>query len=155
MRRFRGIWTLSSGPKRGASNHMANRVDASRPMSGADFLAFAPRLISGHCLDATTGCWHWTSTLNPDGYGQLSVRCESYMAHRISYQIFSGPFASEFHVHHRCGNRACVNPDHLEAITETENILKSLKDRRIGIAPRPFSRRLMVTMAAKQRKVRA
>jgi len=83
-------------------------------------------------MNSINGCWNWKAALDRDGYG-TSFRDENskkWKPHRWSYQFFTGhdiEFQS-LHIHHICGNRRCVNPDRLSAITiEHHNSLKSLK----------------------------
>jgi len=59
------------------------------------------------------GCWLWSHKLNRQGYGIFS----GSLAHRIYYQKFSGSIRDEYHIHHRCEVKACINPDHLESLS--------------------------------------
>jgi hypothetical protein len=73
------------------------------------------------------GCWIWTASLNSKGYGLISVDGRLQLAHRVSYTWAKGPIATGLQVDHRCFRRACVNPDHLEAVTARVNTLRSRK----------------------------
>lgn len=42
--------------------------------------------------------------------------------HRWVHLRFIGPIPEGYDVDHLCSVRNCVNPDHLEAVTRTENI---------------------------------
>ncbi len=66
---------------------------------------------------ADSGCWEWTANCFKCGYGQFHRRVGSTLAHRASYEMFVGPVADGLQVHHKCKNRRCVNPAHLEAVT--------------------------------------
>jgi hypothetical protein len=66
-------------------------------------------------------CWVF-QTLHPLGYGVISMRGKIYYAHRLSHMWFRGPIPKKFEVHHSCENKACVNPDHLEALSRTDHV---------------------------------
>ena len=44
-------------------------------------------------------------------------------AHRVSYERANGPIPDDLIVHHRCGQKDCVNPSHLKALTHREHAL--------------------------------
>ena len=67
------------------------------------------------------GCWIWQLAITPFGYGQKSVNYKSVMAHRWYYEKYKGPIPEGLFIDHICGVRHCVNPNHLEAVTTSEN----------------------------------
>lgn len=69
------------------------------------------------------GCWEWSSHLMNKGYGQVGLNNKLYLAHRISYELVKGPIPEKLVLDHLCRNRRCVNPDHLEAVTQRTNII--------------------------------
>ena len=69
-------------------------------------------------------CWPWTSTLNSNGYGVLSIHDRQYRAHRVSYDVERGSIPVG--IDHLCRNRACINPDHMEPVPNGENIRRGV-----------------------------
>lgn len=69
------------------------------------------------------GCWEWTASLDRRGYGMFSVYPlpKIQRAHRVAYELAIGPIPVGLVIDHLCLNRACVRPDHLEAVTGLEN----------------------------------
>lgn len=65
-----------------------------------------------------SGCWLWKGALNADGYGSYCGE----KAHRWSYRKWKGEIPEGLVIDHRCRRRHCVNPDHLEVVTNEENI---------------------------------
>lgn len=76
------------------------------------------------------GCWVWTASLNSTGYGQFIVmrgkRGYPRPAHRVAWELIRGPVAVGHVLDHLCRNRACVRPDHLEPVTNEENIQRGV-----------------------------
>jgi hypothetical protein len=68
------------------------------------------------------GCWLWTGCQNGTGYG----RFDKSVAHRFSYQLLVGPVPDGLDLDHLCRVRHCVNPDHLEPVTRSENLRRGI-----------------------------
>jgi len=74
-------------------------------------------------------CWLWTNVPAKNGYGYLGVGGRSgrnIQAHRIAYELAHGPIPDGLHIDHLCRVRNCVNPSHLEAVTNRENGLRGI-----------------------------
>jgi len=73
---------------------------------------------------SASGCWLWTKCINRGGYGMATARTgreDTVLAHRLAYQAWVGPISKALVVHHKCHTPICINPDHLQAITQREN----------------------------------
>lgn len=69
-------------------------------------------------------CIEWRRGKNSKGYGYLMDGGRSVPAHRWIYERLKGPIPDGLHIDHLCRNHACVNPDHLEAVTCKTNLLR-------------------------------
>lgn len=87
-------------------------------------------------------CIEWTATRAWDGYGVIDVRGKQYKAHRISYEVHFGPIPAGLIVRHRCDNRPCVNPEHLEIGTHADNTRDAIERGRIAVGEDSGSARL-------------
>lgn len=78
------------------------------------------------------GCWRWTASRDVKGYGVFSAHAQySRMAHRTAWLILRGPIPVGLQLDHLCLDKACVNPDHLEIVTNEENSRRA-KEYRIS-----------------------
>ena len=67
-------------------------------------------------------CWIWQGRCDNKGYGVLTCRGRIYKAHRVSYTMFIGSIPPDLVIDHLCRTRNCVNPEHMEPVSNDENI---------------------------------
>jgi len=72
-------------------------------------------------VEKTETCWLFRGAIDPAGYGRFNDGGKSRLAHRIGYEFDRGPIPIGLVLDHLCRVRACVRPDHLEAVTVWEN----------------------------------
>lgn len=72
----------------------------------------------------TSPCWVWTRGKGRGGYGQtwFPDAKATRRAHRVAYEAFVRPIPPELVIDHLCRNPSCVNPAHLEPVTNRENL---------------------------------
>ncbi len=79
-------------------------------------------------VDRSGSCWLWTACTDRDGYGWINFTWGMGYAHRIAYEIANGPIPAGMVLDHSCRTPSCVDPAHLEPVSDRVNILR-------GIAP--------------------
>jgi len=70
-----------------------------------------------------TPCWNCISHRpNNNGYPYYGVGGRSFPVYRLIYEECFGFLTESLIVRHKCDNRMCINPEHLEPGTRRDNI---------------------------------
>lgn len=72
-------------------------------------------------VDKGPDCWLWTGCV-VNRYGQFKTNGQQFQAHRWAWEELRGPIPDGLVLDHLCRRPLCVNPDHLEVVTQRENI---------------------------------
>ncbi|MGW4467511.1 HNH endonuclease signature motif containing protein [Micromonospora sp. NPDC004704] len=91
-------------------------------MSARSLAAFFRGVASAPSM---TACWIWGGQADRHGYGRFGKGGK--LAHRRAYELAIGPIPAGLVIDHLCEVRLCVNPSHLKATTQRENILRSVR----------------------------
>jgi hypothetical protein len=83
-------------------------------------------------VDTSGDCHMWLGAFDQHGYGLFLFDGRQRPAHRIAYTIAHGYVPSGLVVDHLCANKWCVNPDHLEAVTNGENVRRGSEPHLVG-----------------------
>ena len=126
----------SEGYRRGdfqryVNGHNAHAVNAARRQQFAATFArrFWERVDKNGPLPANRPelgpCWLWRGSILADGYGQVKRAHKTLKAHRVAWELLSGPVPDELELDHLCRVRLCVNTAHLEPVPGAENNRRS------------------------------
>lgn len=93
-------------------------------MTTEEFAFFESRIMP----EPNSGCWLWMGTLTTKQYGSMVRKRDGkwVRAHRWSYEHFKGPIPEGLVIDHLCRVPCCVNPDHLEMVTNKINSLRGV-----------------------------
>ena len=84
------------------------------------FMLFLDRFLTYVEVGQDHECWDWRGKLFKNGYGSFTIRCKTFLSHRMAAYIQYGYDTRE--VMHKCDNRRCCNPAHLSYATHKENM---------------------------------
>ncbi len=82
------------------------------------------RILNKVVVNPETACWVWTGLMRNKLYGGLNFKKSRKLAHRVSYETFVGPIPKGLVIDHLCRETRCVNPHHLQPVSNKENILR-------------------------------
>lgn len=90
---------------------------------------FWARVVIDSSSGYETPCLSWTGSKTTAGYGNLKVNGKNVYAHRLVYAARYGDIPKRVDddravIDHLCRNRACCNVDHMELVSNRENILR-------------------------------
>jgi len=130
MPRTYAIFGILSATKESAGRCCNSPGVASRPKEARVRTHPTPaeRFVAKYRVDPTTGCHVWTAATCPTNgpRGVFRWNNKQGYAHRFAYEQMHGPIPVGLVIDHLCRNPLCVNPDHLEAVTNRENILRGI-----------------------------
>lgn len=83
------------------------------------------KIMSRITVDEQCECWLWEGPTSGNGrgggYGRMCLDGQTVAVHRVMATLFMGYIPGKKQIDHKCRNRLCVNPDHLEIVTHKEN----------------------------------
>ena len=75
-------------------------------------------------VDKSGDCWLWMGSLTASGYGSFRGENRTVLSHRQAYELLVGCIPDDLTIDHLCRVRRCVNPTHMETVTNRINILR-------------------------------
>jgi hypothetical protein len=94
---------------------------SAHPKGVIDTAKLAAKMELFSIPEPNTGCTLWLKHLAPNGYGTVAVGGRVRYAHRVAFELAKGPIPSGLQIDHLCRVRSCINPQHLEAVTQKVN----------------------------------
>ena len=93
------------------------------------------RFWTGVQIDDLVDCWLWMRRKNSEGYGNIRWYGETWLTHRVAWNISRGEIPQGMLVCHHCDNPPCVNPSHLFLGTDLDNARDKIAKGRSVLPP--------------------
>lgn len=75
-------------------------------------------------------CWLWAGSVSETDYGVIYYydrgKTRNSRAHRVVYENYKGFIPKGLVIDHLCRVHRCINPEHLEAVTVEENVMRGV-----------------------------
>jgi len=98
--------------------------------------SFPPEVRFWTYVKKTDTCWNWIGGTTGRGYGHFYDGTKEMLAHRFSYILSHGSIPDGLYICHTCDHPLCVNPNHLFAGTQKDNLKDaSMKGRQLRPNP--------------------
>lgn len=96
------------------------------------------RVMKRTQVEDINGCWIWSGPNSGrdgrgKGYPRMCLDGQTVAVHRVVFTHYFGYVPGRKQIDHKCRNRLCVNPDHLEMVTHKQN--QKRRDRAAKVAP--------------------
>ena len=108
-----------------------------RPLSAQDdcnYKKFMSKINKeGQCKEEFSRCWSHITAPSSSGYGQIMFQNKAWGLHVYSYWIHNGKpeLLKGYDVSHKCDNKECCNPEHLEYISHIKNVQDAVERVRV------------------------
>lgn len=77
-----------------------------------------------------SGCLEWQGCLSASGYGRIGIEKKTFRVHRVAWEMVRGPIPEGMVIDHLCRNKKCCDPEHLEVVTQKENVRRGNSGKR-------------------------
>jgi len=104
----------------------AERLGIKRAFPRSPAPTVAEKILARSIPEPNTGCWLWDGALTGSGYGTITIDGRTIGAHRASFGAFRGEIPDGLQLDHICRVTSCVNPAHLEPVTNRENQVRGV-----------------------------
>lgn len=100
-------------------------------------------------INPFTGCWIWTNYIARNGYAYTKRGYKTpKVVHKLVFESLNDRIKDKKEVNHICGIRSCMNPNHLELLTQIENLrigLQSKINPKLALEIRDMYKNLNIT----------